>query len=98
MGMLSACAFFMLAFPEVNARSQVRDTPPAKYDPDWKSLNRHPVPKWFEDAKLGIFIHWGLYSVPGWAPTLKGQWGSLIGLNLRTPDSGSGTIPTPSGT
>jgi alpha-L-fucosidase len=27
------------------------------------------VPDWFHDAKLGIFIHWGLYSVPGWAPT-----------------------------
>jgi len=26
------------------------------------------VPDWFHDAKLGIFVHWGLYSVPGWAP------------------------------
>ncbi len=24
---------------------------------------------WFEDAKFGIFIHWGLYSVPVWGPT-----------------------------
>ncbi len=31
------------------------------------SLDAHPVPGWFEDAKYGIFIHWGLYSVPGWA-------------------------------
>lgn len=29
----------------------------------------HVAPTWFRDAKLGIFIHWGLYSVPGWAPT-----------------------------
>ena len=27
-----------------------------------------PVPAWWSDAKLGVFIHWGLYSVPGWAP------------------------------
>jgi alpha-L-fucosidase len=27
------------------------------------------LPAWFADAKLGIFVHWGLYSVPGWAPT-----------------------------
>lgn len=27
------------------------------------------TPAWFRDAKLGIFIHWGIYSVPGWAPT-----------------------------
>jgi alpha-L-fucosidase len=26
------------------------------------------MPVWYDDAKLGIFIHWGLYSVPGWAP------------------------------
>ena len=39
-----------------------------QYAPDWESLKKHPVPGWFEDAKLGIFIHWGLYSVPAWAP------------------------------
>lgn len=42
--------------------------PPSKYEPNLESLNRHPLPKWYADAKLGIFIHWGLYSVPGWAP------------------------------
>jgi alpha-L-fucosidase len=26
------------------------------------------VPEWYDDAKLGVFVHWGLYSVPGWAP------------------------------
>ncbi len=72
-GTLSACAFFVFAFFALNAMSQIRDTPPAKYDPNWTSLERHPIPKWFEDAKLGIFIHWGLYSVPGWAPTLQGS-------------------------
>ncbi len=38
------------------------------YTPDWESLDRRPVPEWFTDAKFGIFIHWGLYSVPAWAP------------------------------
>ena len=38
------------------------------YEPTLDSLNRHPLPQWYADAKLGIFIHWGLYSVPGWAP------------------------------
>src|SRR2546421_7490091 len=41
---------------------------PVRYEPTLESLNRHPVPQWYADAKLGIFIHWGLYSVPGWAP------------------------------
>ena len=39
-----------------------------KYEPTIESLDRHPLPAWYAGAKLGIFIHWGLYSVPGWAP------------------------------
>jgi alpha-L-fucosidase len=35
--------------------------------PGWEQLDARPVPNWFQDAKLGIFIHWGLYSVPAWA-------------------------------
>ena len=38
------------------------------YQPTPESLNSHPVPKWFYDAKFGIFIHWGAYSVPAWGP------------------------------
>ena len=40
---------------------------PHAYTADLASLKTHTVPAWFQDAKLGIFIHWGLYSVPGWA-------------------------------
>lgn len=39
------------------------------YQPTWQSLQSHPVPEWFRDAKLGIFLHWGICSVPayqGW--------------------------------
>jgi alpha-L-fucosidase len=39
-----------------------------KYLGTWKSVSAHPVPQWYEDAKLGVFLHWGLYSVPAWAP------------------------------
>ena len=35
---------------------------------DPRSLRRRPVPAWFEDAKLGIFVHWTLAAVPAWAP------------------------------
>lgn len=42
-----------------------------KYDPTWESINSRSVPVWFTDAKFGIFIHWGVYSVPAWAPTGK---------------------------
>lgn len=39
-----------------------------KFQPNWASIDSRPVPAWFEDAKFGIFIHWGIYSVPAWAP------------------------------
>ena len=38
------------------------------YQPTWDSVATHPLPAWYDDAKLGVFLHWGLYSVPGWAP------------------------------
>ena len=34
------------------------------FRPDWISLSQYEVPAWYKDAKLGIFIHWGIYAVP----------------------------------
>jgi len=39
------------------------------YEPDYESLRQHTVPDWFHNAKLGVMIVWGLFSVPAWAPT-----------------------------
>lgn len=39
------------------------------YEANWESLNSRPCPQWWKDAKFGIFIHWGIYSVPAYAPT-----------------------------
>ena len=38
------------------------------YEGTWESVRTHPLPEWYDDAKLGVFLHWGPYSVPGWAP------------------------------
>ena len=38
------------------------------YQPTWESLDKRPLPAWFNEAKFGIFIHWGVYSVPAWRP------------------------------
>jgi alpha-L-fucosidase len=38
------------------------------YEANWESLDSRPTPSWFQDSKFGIFIHWGLYSVPAWSP------------------------------
>lgn len=37
-----------------------------RYKADWDSLSGHKAPDWFVRDKLGIFIHWGIYSVPGY--------------------------------
>jgi alpha-L-fucosidase len=52
----------VVALPSLQAQT------PFHYEPTLESLNQHPLPQWYADAKLGIFVHWGLYSVPGWAP------------------------------
>uniref|UniRef100_A0A7C5TIP5 alpha-L-fucosidase n=1 Tax=Ignisphaera aggregans TaxID=334771 RepID=A0A7C5TIP5_9CREN len=36
----------------------------------YEEFNKEFKPSWFHDAKLGVIIHWGPYSVPGWAPPL----------------------------
>ncbi len=53
-----------------------------KIEPNWKSIDARPVPAWFEDAKFGIFIHWGVYSVPAWTP--KGTYSEWYQYWLQT--------------
>lgn len=57
---------FLLAF--IPLKSQDR------YQATWESLKQYECPDWFRDAKFGIFIHWGVYSVPAfeseWYPRL----------------------------
>ncbi|XP_078093949.1 tissue alpha-L-fucosidase-like [Mustelus asterias] len=38
--------------------------PVRRYQPDWKSLDSRPLPAWYDEGKFGIFIHWGVFSVP----------------------------------
>jgi len=40
-----------------------------EFEPTWESLETHATPQWFSDAKFGIFIHWGVYSVPAFCDT-----------------------------
>ncbi len=46
------------------------------YQPTWESLKTHVIPSWYSNAKLGIFIHWGAYSVPAFAPPV-GELGTI---------------------
>ena len=51
-----------------------------RYRADWESLKNYEVPEWYKDAKFGIFIHWGAYSVPAfgseWYPRMMYVEGS----------------------
>jgi alpha-L-fucosidase len=40
------------------------------YQANWQSLNQRKMPEWFNQDKFGIFIHWGTYAVPAYAPVI----------------------------
>lgn len=46
------------------------------FKPEIESLNKHEMPEWFEDAKLGLFLDWGPWSVPGYAPPRDPELGT----------------------
>jgi len=47
------------------------------YQPVWQSIDSRPTPSWFSEAKFGIFIHWGVYSVPSFRPPENGKWDGI---------------------
>lgn len=52
------------------------------FRPDWESLRTHETPQWFNDAKFGIFIHWGVFSVPAFG----NEWYSRNMYQRGTPE------------
>jgi len=71
---------FLIFAHRVNAQTSQN-----QYQPTWESLNARPYPQWFRDAKLGVFIHWSLSSVPAWSG--KEQYGEWFLRGLLTGDS-----------
>src|SRR5579859_3465389 len=53
--------------------------------PDWQSLTAYRTPDWYRDAKFGIFIHWGVYSVPGFSK--KGEYAEWYQHGLNSGDT-----------
>jgi len=61
----------MAVYGQGNANNKSSET----YKANWKSIDSRPVPGWFTDAKFGIFIHWGVYSVPAYSkPGTYSEW------------------------
>jgi alpha-L-fucosidase len=52
------------------------------FRPDWESLRHYEIPQWYKDAKFGIFIHWGVYSVP----SAESEW---YPRNMYKPEEGA---------
>lgn len=48
--------------------------PARRYEPNWESIDRRPMPAWFNEAKFGIFIVWGVYSVPSYVDEGYAEW------------------------
>src|SRR5215510_8476110 len=66
------------------AGGALAQAPAAKrYEPTWESIDSRPTPAWWSDAKFGIFIHWGVYSVPAFAP--KGEYAEWYWNRLAAP-------------
>jgi alpha-L-fucosidase len=55
----------MLLFACQSRTAQEQAGPDRPYEPTWESLAQHEAaPRWFRDAKFGIYFHWGVYAVP----------------------------------
>lgn len=59
------CLLSALLLPSPSPAAEAA-TPPMHYEPNWASLDARPMPTWYLDAKFGVFLHWGVYSVPAW--------------------------------
>lgn len=51
-----------------------------QYTPDWASLDSRPLPSWFDESKVGIFINWGVYTVP----SFSSEWCVILMSRIRT--------------
>ena len=70
---------FALFFLLVTCFSNVSCT---RYEPNWESLDSRPLPAWYDESKIGIFIHWGVFSVP----SFRSEWFWKDWIQDKAPD------------
>lgn len=76
-------SFFLLFFSAVSLTTTLRAQNEA-YLANWKSLSSHnEAPEWFRDAKLGIYAHWGVYSVPAFSNEWYPRWMNFEGSKIN---------------
>jgi alpha-L-fucosidase len=60
-----------------------RATESPAFEASWESLKKHAAaPKWFQDAKFGIYFHWGVYSVPAYGSEWYPRWMHFEGTDI----------------
>ena len=71
LALLSATTIFGLGCQDSNNESNTIEVPnkPLHFEASVESLQQYKTPEWFRDAKLGIYMHWGVYSVAE-----RGEW------------------------
>lgn len=74
--------FLLFVIGVLTVNAQYVDPVSKIYLPKVDDLKKHHSPEWFNDAKLGIFVHWGLYSVPAFAAT-KGSIREIMDNNRK---------------
>jgi alpha-L-fucosidase len=82
--MKSKIVLISLIIISFEANSQVKK----QYSATWESLDTHPMPSWYEDAKIGLSMHWGVYSVPAWAPREADiSYAEWYGYRMKDPEN-----------
>lgn len=72
---VSRCLILLCLICYVNCENRPR------FKPTWDSLDSRSLPRWYDEAKVGIFIHWGVYSVP----TIGTEWFWTNWRDAKTP-------------
>ncbi|XP_060061518.1 tissue alpha-L-fucosidase isoform X2 [Erinaceus europaeus] len=64
--LLGLLLLHLAAAPAAESILRATKRPRHRYTPDWQSLDSRPLPDWYDEAKFGVFVHWGVFSVPSW--------------------------------
>jgi len=75
--------YFCFALWAITAATGFSASSP-RYESNWASLDQRPMPQWFPDAKFGVFIHWGVYSVPAWGKV--GEYAEWYWHHIKSDD------------
>ena len=80
LGQVKIVLVFVLVFLAGCSEAQKTTKQFPVYEPSWESLNQHEIPQWLLDAKIGLYGHWGIYSIPAF----KTEWYGRLMYDKQT--------------